>query len=73
VGSTRTSGRLQPHGEAATLLYGRRVENCSERIDRVDISDTAEQYSVLLSADDRPVVLVRMTADALAEDVVNGA
>jgi hypothetical protein len=49
------------------------VENCSERIDRVDISDTAEQYSVLLSADDRPVVLVRMTADALAEDVVNGA
>jgi hypothetical protein len=49
------------------------VQNHSERIDRVEISDTAAQYSVLLSADDHPVVLVRMMADALAEDVVNGA
>jgi hypothetical protein len=54
-------------------LYGRSVENRSERIDRVEISDTAEQHSVLLTAGDRPVVLVRMMADALAEDVVNGA
>jgi hypothetical protein len=44
------------------------VQNRSERIDRVQISDTAEQYSVLLSADDHPVVLVRMMADAVATE-----
>jgi hypothetical protein len=44
-------GSPTPRGEAATRLYGRSVESRSKRIDRVEISGTTEQNSVLLSAD----------------------
>jgi hypothetical protein len=57
---------------AKPFSYSRSVENQSDRIDSVTISDTAEQLSVMLSAGDHPLVLVRMIADALAEDVING-